>query len=272
MTANDLVEIRIFLTALADSHFVPARIPPGLRRLAAFVVRRSGESDDALQDFVCDLLERDGQSGSAAELVKLEDSALVAALRRRLLQVSTENRPGWKQVKALREQVRAVLAEPVLEVPLGLPVTLVEGDRLCREHVRDAVAWVISQVDAPPRTAAAIAERLLDLYSSSTLSGGFDLQPPAQAVVEDDAIAAVDAVTVAGRVREALDPALVHALWLRARGATLSAIAHDQGIAVSTAHGRVAEALVNFAALVEREGAGTDAVQPVLALLGAEAA
>lgn len=205
-------------------------------------------------------------------MVKLEDSALVAALRRRLLQVSTENRPGWKQVKALREQVRAVLAELVLEIPLHLPVTLVEGDRLCREHVRDAVAWVISQVDAPPRTAPAIAERLLCLYSSSTLSSGLDLQPPAQAVVEDDAIAAVDAVAVAGRVREALDPALVHALRLRAQGATLCAIARDQGIAVSTAHGRVASALVNFAALVEREGAGPETVEPALALLGMQAA
>jgi hypothetical protein len=207
----------------------------------------------------------------AAELMKLEDTALIAALRRRLLQVATENRPGWKQVKALREQVRAVLAEPVLEVPLSLPSTMIEGGRLCRDNVRDAVGWVLGQADAPPQTVRAVTERLLDLYSSSTASRGLDLQLP-PALVEDGAIAAVDAVELADRVRQCLHPVLLQALRLRAHGATLSAIAHRQGVALSTAHGRLATAIANFATLVEREDVGPAVVEPALEVLGVEAA
>ena len=83
-------ELRAFLAGLVGAGPRPERLPPELYRLAARVARNGEQPDDLAQDLVVDLLHRTqkAQAGGIQELLKLGDNELVAAVRRRLVQVA----------------------------------------------------------------------------------------------------------------------------------------------------------------------------------------
>lgn len=147
MSPNMVEEVRGFLAGLAGHGAAPARIPQVLRQIALGPARGHLDGDDLLQDLVADLLvrTRKHQTGGIPELLKLDDGQLVAALRRRVMQVSAAaGGDRWKTVKLVRERVRAVLRRP-LPLVASPPTAVTRGGRVDTGGVPSALS------DAPPQ-------------------------------------------------------------------------------------------------------------------------
>lgn len=270
MNATTL-ELRIFLTAIVERRTQFPDIPRVLNSLARQVL---GSADvDDVQDLVSatllDLLERGRQAGGVGQILLLDDHALPRAVRRRMVQVRARQYGSKsKVVKSLRAHVRdALLGE--LPPAEGLPVSLMAGDRLCSRLVRQAVAQVLAQPDAPAREPRAVAGCLWSLFFEGRNE---DIRVHAHGQDDcghgDRALAQVDAGRHASHLRQQLGPRLARVIEQRARGMTLVQIGAGR-VTASTVHEQQARAVKVIREHARRLGLVSQDLEAVLCLLAA---
>lgn len=266
MSTPVAAELRSFLAALVGRGAPASRLPPELHRLAAGVVHGDREAArDLVGAVVLDLLERRGQAGSVERLLELGDHELRGALRRRCLQVRAASFGSRSRtVKALRGHVAASL-EAELPVVEALPLTLVVGDRLNGRLVREAVAFLLVQPDAPPREPKAIASELLSLYFTARAD---DVRAAAHgdgdAGHEDLVLRHADTDRHVDRLRNRLGHDLARVVGLRAQGRTLGEI----GTASSTCD-QLKKAVAKALEHVREHELTREDLEPVLGALAA---
>lgn len=266
-----LAEVRAFLAAMAGAGASPSRVPPMLRSLACRASRGRHDPDDLLQDVLADLLvrSRKRQPGGIHELLRLNDAQLVGALSRRAIQVrATQQGSRSRLVKALRAHVKAALDGELPDVE-GLPLTLVVADRICGLLVRQAVAYLLVQADAPPPEPRALAAHLLDLFLGvrpedvrASAHGGAD------AADENAVLARADAAGHVRALRTRLGPDLTRVVGLRAQGKGLAEVAAGR-MGVSTAHEKLGTATARIRKYAERHAIVREDLKPVLQALAA---
>lgn len=250
----NMIEVRAFLAGVAGHAVAPGRIPQTLRQLVRGAARGRFDCNDLLQDLLADLLERTRkhQTGGIAELLELDDGQLLAALRRRVLQVSaTAGGDRWKTVKLLRERVRAVLQNPlpVVDAP---PTGIIRAGRVDTTKVAEAVAWHRAQPGNMADGAKEIASWLLTTYLSDPIA--YDLHPTASASDYECVDDRLDGVGVARELPNLLGPELMEIVVRRASGETLRDIAARLGCATSTAYARLREAARGLSEVATHSG------------------
>lgn len=260
--------LRSFFAALAQRGIGPTSIPAELNRIARHLGRGGddAEVDDVVGDFLLRLIEatRRSTSGSAEFLADLDEQQLRAVVRHRMRQVVAERSPRRHLVKQLRDAVRRVVARGLPPVPASPPVSLMHNDKLHAGRVADAVAWSRNGEDAAgPQSIAGIAERLCETYFHTTVSGLSEATEPATDVDP------VDIKKVVSRLRAELDADLLQAARARLRDRSLGEISTMAGIAVSSAHARVARAVTAVRSIIEQVGVDRATGEAALALLAA---
>lgn len=272
MNTLGTAELRSFLSALGGRGALgglgapAARLPPDLLRMAAGVVHGDREAaQDLVGDLVVDLLERRGQAGSVGHLLELDEPDLRAALRRRLLQVRASNLGSKSRlIKALRAHVAASL-EAELPVVEALPLTLVVADRLNARLVRQAIAFLLTRPDAPPREPRALVAELLALYFTARQD-----EVRAAAHGEGDAgheaevLRRVDADRHVAQLSDRLGTELSCVVGLRAQGRTLAEIG-----TASTVHEQLGKAISKAVEHVRKHELTREDLEPVLQGLAA---
>lgn len=265
---NSIVEVRFFLSTLA-SRDPAARLPPELFRLASGVVHGDREAArDLVGDLLLDLLKRRGQAGSAERLLELDDLELRAALRRRLVQVRAANLGSKSRLmKALRAHVATSL-EADLPVVDALPLTLVVGERLNGQLVREATAFLLTGPDAPLREPRGLAAELLALYfTARTDDVRAALHGEAAAGDEVEVLRRVDTAKHADQLGQQLGQELARVVSRRAGG--MSLVQAGGGTAASTVHDQLGRAVELVREHAERHGLVAEDLEPVLAALAA---
>lgn len=265
------IEVRAFLAGVAGHAVAPSQIPQALRVLVRGAAGGRFHPDDLLQDLLADLLarSRNAQPSGIAELLKLQDVQLVAALRRRVVQVrAVQLGSRARLVKVLRAHVAAAL-EQRLPTPDVMPMTLVVGDRISRDLVRQAVAYVLAQVDPPEREPRALAAQFLaEYFTVGAEEIGLERHGEPGDHEEDRALLHVDAGGHLRKLRQLLGPELARVLGLRAQGKSLAEIANGR-MGVSTIHDHQAKALRRVREHVRHHGLVRADLEPVLEALAA---
>lgn len=268
MNQQSLDRVRAFLKAIDENAPFPGDIPRELHQLARQVLRAGAASaadvDDAVADLLCDLVARRGQRGSITELLRLESGALLAALRKRVVQVRAASLGSKSRlVKTLRSHVAAALeAElPACEAP---PLTLIVGDRLSGHLVRQAVGHLLARADGE-RSVRELASELVRAYFTdraddvrAAAHGEGDPGP------ETEALRRVDAERHLDQLRDRLGPELARAVGLRAQGRTLAEIGR-----ASTVHERLGKAVATAREHVREHELTREDLEPVLRNLAA---
>jgi DNA-binding CsgD family transcriptional regulator len=221
---------------------MPGR-PPGL------------EPDDLVNDLLAELLER----GRAVQddLLARTDDELRAAVYNRLRQLAVESAPHWDRYRALKGHVAAVLAEPPRTGPsAAAPTRLTEGraERLSRDLVRQAVAWLLSTTPTPPRNPATISRLLMRAYF-----------PPDQPAVREragptprsDRRIQHDGAVLARALKAELPAEELKVLVWTYEGRQLRTIAADLGVAIATAWDLKRRALDTVRAVMATHRIGT---------------
>jgi len=160
---NDHCDIRAFFAALVSGNHAARGIPAKLTRLAEYVLRYDGLTRATADDLVAELLRRLLENDMRLlrnDLARFTEADLERVLRFRLRQIALEDRPRWPLVRALRGQVRAVLAAG-LPGPGALPASLEQHFRLEPGAVAKAAAHFVAQgtpatVDVSPRSCCTI--------------------------------------------------------------------------------------------------------------------
>lgn len=261
--------LRSFFAALAAPHGLgPKTLPVELRSIARRLLRNSDgmEAEDVVGDFLVRLVEatRRCTSGSAAFLVNLEEPQLRAVVRHRMGQIVAERAPQRQLVKQLRDAVRRAIAQGLPSRPAAAPCSLMLNDKLSTALVAEAAAWFVDQANGPnAEDVAATAARLRDAYFGAA-PGRVPSSVELQSVAD-----VVDVKQLASRLRSELAPDILHTVRARLNDDSLAAIAKRAGIAVSSAHARVAKAAAEVKAIVEDARADRETGEAALALLAA---
>ncbi len=260
--------LRSFFAAVVHGGTGPTTIPVELKRIARQVLRAGddAEVDDVVGDFLVRLIEAThrGTSASAKFLVDLDEVQLRAVVRHRMQQVIAERSPHRHLVKQLRDAVRRVSLRGLPPARDSAPLSLMKNDKLHTAHVAAAVAWILHREDAPQLDdIAGVAERLREAYFTSTT---MPFNSPTEAVADIDL---VDVQKVVTKLRAELDADMLEATRARLRDRSLGEISATAGIAVSSAHARVARAATAVRAIIEDAGADRATGEAALALLAA---
>ena len=160
---NDHCDICGFFGALVSGNHV-RRIPAQLTRLAESVLRHDSLTRATADDLVAELLRRLMENDMRLvrdDLARFTEADLERVLRFRLRQIAVEDRPRWPLVRALRGQVRAVLAAG-LPGPGALPASLEQHFRLQPGAVAKAAAHFVAQ--GTPATVDSLSSKLLYHY------------------------------------------------------------------------------------------------------------
>lgn len=264
MTVEPSGHLRSFFEALTAGRSPTQADLDALMALARQAV--GDEADDAAASFFETTLRakaNDG-AGSAKALLALPDDQLRKVVRHRLTQHATRQRPLWGLAKALRRHVADALERGLPPSPTAPPLSLLCGERISSALVATATAYHLSAEPELERTPAAIARRLINTYH---VPPAHDVEP---AGFDDELRHHLDAQALAADIREALGSSLVRILRHRLAGLGFAAIAEREGIAVSTAHGRLHAAVTRLRAVIQRVG-GSDETER-MALLYATAA
>ena len=260
MPAELAPRLRSFLEALAADRSPSAADLDALNALAA---RALGEEhEDAAADFIVTTLEATragGRSASATLLLDLPDRELVAVVRHRLRQKAQQRLPRRRLFRAIRAHVADALCRPSTGTETISPVSLLKGERLCCESVGAATDHVLATEPGTPRSASIIAARLMTAYFSTA----------EHEESSTDVQLGLDAATVAAEFRAALDPELLRVVKHRSRGLALQEIAQLEGVATSTVHARVRQAVLWLRRHATLAGVDIETGRTVMAMLGA---
>jgi DNA-binding NarL/FixJ family response regulator len=232
---NDHCDIQGFFGALVSGNHA-RRIPAQLTRLAESVLRYDGLTRTTADDLVAELLRRLMENDMRLvrdDLARFTEADLERVLRFRLRQIATENRPRWPLVRALRGQVRAVLAAG-LPGPGSLPASLESRFRLDPAAVARAAAHFVDQ--GTPATIDSLSSKLLYHYFGAEQSVDEIREIASQALGPEELVQRhLDGRAAAAEVWRDLNERQRHVLALTCAGHSLTDVANDNGVAVSTA-------------------------------------
>lgn len=239
-----------FFAAIAGTRPGMPAIPITLLNIARRLVRGAdADAEDLVQDFILKLwgATRRGTAGSAAHLLHLSEPELRAVVRHRMRQLLAERSPHRHLRKQLGDALRRALRAGLPTVPDAPPATLLAHDRLHGPAVAAATAWVLAQPDAPAVTdVPGLVDRLREYVGREGTE---------RDAIAHDGAAGLDAARLAHRLRTGLAAEHLQVLQARLRNQELATIAAEAGVAVSTAHARLAKAVAE----VRRISEGTDA-------------
>lgn len=204
------------------------------------------DAEDLVQDFLHGVLS--GRS-AAADWAALPPEACEKKLRRSLRNLAIDALPAWRELKALRELIRAVLESP-LPAAAPRPHSLFRGGRLHRPSVADACAWILTDSMAPRDAralAAALAREWLVTPAAAQL---IDSVTGSHAGGHDDVQRAADARAFLRSTSKL--PASELAVLRAARAPTLTEGARRLGVALSTFADRLKRATRTLGDAVRR--------------------
>ncbi len=251
----------------------PAR---ALKRLAARALRnaRGGrvvtreETEDLVQEFLLKVLALRGQRGAkelAAQWEAMSLPLFSGYVRSMMKNLAVDDNPMWDVQRALREVVKAALADG-LPPAQGLPSALEKSGRFVRGFVAAACAELVNRdlaPDAAALTSALMAEYALGL---SVAEGADTALVESSAERADEALSAsATSVAVVARFLAEVGPEGGQMLALRKHG--FAEMARRLGLALSTAHGRYGQAEATLAKVARRLGADRQALERALATL-----
>jgi hypothetical protein len=236
--------------------------------LARGVLRRLPQqaslgAEDLCDDLLCYLLE---SPETIAQLLKLDDAALAAALRKRLRWLAVEQAHAWPVRKRLQEIVAKCL-DHLPRRHRDLPPALTRAGRLETDLVARAVAWLLGRQDAPARDPGVVAQRLLDLFFPGPVPAGDHPEPADARDSEEDLIRDIRVGRYLSEVPPGIRRDLRELLVKRASGATLEEIARAQGVAVATVHARLTRARLRLTQWFGRSGIGRSTAVRLLDVL-----
>src|SRR5262249_48547832 len=121
------------------------------------------EHEDLVSEFVVRMLQKtpEARTRDIEKLLALEPKRLVGPLAHRFRQLGAEHARRWGLRKSLREHVRAVWDEQS-PPSIGMPSSLLQGEKLSKRHVRAAVNHVRQQSDTDHLDEIGVAEHLLE--------------------------------------------------------------------------------------------------------------
>lgn len=223
------------------------------------------EHHDAVADFLVTTMEatHEGRAASAARLLDLPDAELVAVVRHRLRQHAQQRHPRRRLFRAIRAHVVNAIARPGALGEPAAPLSLLNQGRLSGELVSAATHHLLSTEPSLRRAPSAIAASLMAAYFSG------EEQEHHGCSASDDIHIGLDAVVAAAELRAALGPELVRVVKHRHRGLSLSEISKLEGVAVSTAHARVQQAVCRIQDHIRQTGTDTETGRLAMTLLAA---
>ena len=253
---------------------LPAR---ALRRLAAKALRASrggrrvgeDEVDDLVQEFLVKVLSLRGQGGAKrleAEWAAMSPASFTAYVRSMLKNLAVDGNPAWDVQRALREVVKAALADG-LPVAAGLPVTVEKSGRFVRGLVASACAELVERDVAATVPALTSALMLAYAFGVNTSADEEVAQLPSGSKNALETLAA--GATSAAVVETFLDevgPEGRQVLTLRPLG--FAEMARRLGLALSTAHARYVRVETVLKRVARRHGADRETVARAIEQLG----
>jgi DNA-binding CsgD family transcriptional regulator len=267
---NDHCDIRAFFAALVSGNHAARGIPAKLTRLAEYVLRYDGLTRATADDLVAELLRRLLENDMRLlrnDLARFTEADLERVLRFRLRQIALEDRPRWPLVRALRGQVRAVLAAG-LPGPGALPASLEQHFRLQPGAVAKAAAHFVAQ--GTPATVDSLSSKLLYHYFGAEPSVDGIRETASQAPGPDELVQRhIDGRAAAAEVWRDLDERQRHVLALTCAGHSLTDVANDNGVAVSTAFAWRAAVLGVVTSVARRLGVDHDTMAVAIETLPA---
>ena len=266
---NDPCEIRTFLAALVSQEPAHA-IPRNLISLAESVWRHDGLTCTSPEDMLGELLVRLADHDMRQlrdDLAEFTETDLERVLRFRLRQIATEGRPRWKLMRALRGHLKTAI-EAGLPWPGPLPVSLEESSRFKPELVARAAAYFAA--DGVPVSVDGLAPVLMKHYFGPEGSGEEAVElvshtPGPDVLVE----LSHDAQVAAAKLRKTLDERQQSVIELTRAGCSLTSVAAEKHVAVSTAHAWREAATHAVGAVARQLGVDQDTVEYALDLLEA---
>lgn len=266
---NDIVELRAFLSGLTgQGHRPSVCLPTRLRRLALRVTHGDeSAAEDLVGDVLLDFLERRGQAGAIERLLELDDRGLLAGLRRRLMQVRTSAVCSRSRLlKALRAHVAAALETSATSPGGPFPLSLLAGNHLSTGLVREAVAALLSEADAPTDDPRALASNLTARYFEPRPEDfGANDQHGNHRSVEAEAVRRFDTNRHAERLHRELGNDLRQVVARRAAGMSLAEV--GAGLPTSTVHDQLRRAVRVVRLYAERHDLAAEDLEAVLAAL-----
>lgn len=232
----------------------------GLRRLAAKAMwsAKGGrepareEVDDLVQELLLKVVRLRAQKGGAAlaaEWRAMPPGTFYAYVRAMLRNLAVEENPAWDTQRALRDVVKAALADG-LPAAKGLPVSLERGGRFARAFVAEACAELVARgVEA---NVTALTPALMSEYAlaAQPLEVSEDLETPAPSARDELATRTAGAL-VAAKLAAAVRPEELQ-LW-RLKGLGVAEAARQTGLGLSTAYARINRVERAFRALLARQ-------------------
>jgi DNA-binding CsgD family transcriptional regulator len=266
---NDHCDICGFFGALVSGNHV-RRIPAQLTRLAESVLRHDSLTRATADDLVAELLRRLMENDMRLvrdDLARFTEADLERVLRFRLRQIATEDRPRWPLVRALRKQVKAALAAE-LPGPSALPASLESHFRLEPAAVARATAHFVAH--GTPATVDSLSSKLLYHYFGAEQSVDEVREIASQALGPEEMVQRhLDGRAAAAEVWRDLDERQRRVLALTCAGRSLTAVANDNGVAVSTAFAWRAAVLGVVTSVARRLGIDHDTMAVALETLPA---
>lgn len=232
----DPSDIREFLAALV-SRTRPNGIPRKLTHLAEAVARHHelprADADDLVAELLRRLVENDMRQ-VRDDLAEFDNADLERVLGFRLRQIATERRPRWKLMRALRGHLKVALG---LGLPAAglLPMTLEESSRFKPELVARAAACFAA--DGVPASVDGLAPVLMKHYFGTDGSDDEAVNlvshtPGPDVLVE----LSHDAQVAAAGLRRSLNERQRSIIQSTREGRSLTNVATEERVAVSTAH------------------------------------
>lgn len=226
-------------------------------------------AEDLVGDVLVDLLERRGQAGAIERLLELDDRGLLAGLRRRLMQVRTSAVCSRSRLlKALRAHVAAALETSATSPGGPFPLSLLAGNHLSTGLVREAVAALLSETNAPANDARAIATDLTARYFEPRPEDlGADDHEGNHRSIEVEAVRLSDTNRHAEQLHRELGDELRQVVARRIAGMTLAEV--GEGLPTSTVHDQLRRAVRVMRLYADRHDLAPEDLEPVLAALAA---
>lgn len=253
-----------------------------VRRMAAKALRdaRGGrevaadEVEDLVQELflkVATLRVKKGAAALGREWAAKEAPEFAAYVRTMLKNLAVESNPAWDVQRALRDVVKAAVAEG-LPVACGKPASVEQAGRFQR-HLVAAACADLKERGAEVEVAKLTAGLMVEYALSVRVAGGddaADVFSRAEAAGKDpEALAdeATTGATVAASFRAEVGLEGEQLFKLRALG--FKEMARRLGLALATAHARYVKAERALGDIARRYGADRDAVARAIELLSA---
>lgn len=238
----------------------PSGLARGLRRLAAKAMwsAKGGrepspeEVDDLVQELLLKVVRLRAQRGGpalASEWRAMPPGKFYAYVRAMLRNLAVEENPAWDTQRALRDVVKAALADG-LPAAKGLPVSVERGGRFARAFVAEACAELVAR--GVERNVTALTPALMSEYGLAAQAQEVSEELEAHAPSALEVLAARSAgEAVAAKLAAAVRPEELQ-LW-RLKGLGVAEAARRTGLALSTAYARISRVERAFKALLANQ-------------------